>query len=134
MLWQHTSNPELGWCVTVGTLEKVEEIVKLTYQIWIEDTLDGGIARYLIEIPRYAQQEDGEILPIEWWANGVKSMLRIVIADLNHMPFNSIRPSQVRHILISTTHHPLPKLKNPDDEKWWFRPVGSKNPTHYLAG
>lgn len=153
ILWQHTAKPERGWCIAVGTLENVEEFVRAAFHIWIADTLDGGITRYLkgidgIELSRYAQgEEDQETLPVDWGANS-KEQSRPNQDHLSaHCHCNSIRLSITRpsalSVLPSSPYADLllpynttepSKVQNPDNEKWWLRPVGSKNPTHYLAG
>jgi hypothetical protein len=152
VFWRHTAKQERGWCIAVGLLEKVEGIVKLAYHIWIEDTLDGGIARFLqvvdgIELPRYARGDEDQVtLPLDWQADKGKNnpdqdyltaychckMIRLSITRPSSL---SILPSSPYSDLLFPYHatHPS-KIGNPDDEKWWLRPVGSKNPTHYLAG
>jgi hypothetical protein len=132
----------------------VEGIVKLACHIWIEDTLDGGIARYLtvidgIELLRYARgEEDRETLPIGWQADEQENInkpnqshlsahchCKAINLSITRPSALSVLPSSPYPDLLLPYHitHPS-KVENPADEKWWLRPAGSKNPTHYLAG
>ena len=154
VFWQHAARLEGGWCVAVALLDNPKEVVKLGRHIWIEDTLDGGIARYLtvidgIELPRYAREaEDRKTLLIDWQADGQKNSnepdqsylsaychCKAISLSITRPSAVSFLPSSPYPDLLFPYHitHPS-KVKNPDDEKWWLRPVGSKNPTHYLAG
>ena len=61
------------WAVFSGVLEKVDEVLNVSHHIWVEDTLDGGIADHYrtvndVVLPRYAQRATSETLPLGWKA------------------------------------------------------------------
>lgn len=143
-----------NWYVTVGALERMEGIVKTQGHIWVGSTLDGGLADYLQVVDgqenlRYTESEfqvaDGGTLPVGWRGvteeNHAPDQLS-AHCHCNAISFSITRPSSVSTQLTSpypdllfphdTT--PASKLTNPDDEKWWLRPVGLEGPTRYLAG
>jgi hypothetical protein len=151
IFFQPTTEPE-RWPIAVGLLANVTGIVQSAYHIWIEDTLDGGLARYLttidgMELPRYARGErDPETLPVDWRADKQRDArdqhhlsaychCKAIRLSITRPSARSALPSSPYPDALFPYHatHPS-KVRNPDDEKWWLRPLGSNNPTHYLAG
>ncbi|KAG6849970.1 hypothetical protein H0H93_003159 [Arthromyces matolae] len=153
ILWQ-CLEPNPKWLVAGGTLERIDGIVKNTHHIFIDDTLDGGMADNLtnidgIELSRYATSPDaGKILPLGW-KDLSTDVSQAATSDRLHAychckanAFYITRPSAASFVPFSPypdVTHPyvsLPKeaLDNTGDEKWWLRPLGSPNPTHYLGG
>ncbi|KAF9459652.1 Mss4-like protein [Collybia nuda] len=151
ILWEYTE-PN-SWCVSVGSLEMSEGIVKLTHHIWVGDTVDGGIANYLrviegYELPRYsagAREKETVPLILPVPISEAKDNQNDILAA--HCHCNAVRLSITRPSALSALPSspypdlifpyistPASKLDNPEDEKWWLRPAGVEKPTHYLAG
>lgn len=153
LFWvRRISAEELSWSVAVGALERTEGIVKPAYHIWVQDTLDGGLADHLraiddVPLIRFKEGPGSEELPSGW--NTVPSREPHTSKDLlkaycqcGAIQFAITRPSEPSFnpsvpypdLLYShrTTH--LAKLTNMKDEKWWLRPANSMLPTKYLAG
>ncbi|KAG6828565.1 hypothetical protein H0H92_007549 [Tricholoma furcatifolium] len=141
------------WCIAAGTLERTEGIIKPSQHLWLEDTLDGGLADFLpsidgVELTRCRRGDQKEVLPAGW-SNLPSAQLQPGTEDRLHAychckanSFYITRPSaasfeasspypDLSHAVITT----LPEIgRNPGDEKWWLRPAGSDKPTHFLAG
>ncbi|GLB42268.1 putative glutathione-dependent formaldehyde-activating enzyme [Lyophyllum shimeji] len=153
ILW-HYIDPE-NWCVAVGALERTEGIVKNGYHIWVGDTLDGGIADHLkvidgVELPRYtAGAEAGKVVPLGWRSPDAPENTETRSEDRLHahchcesVSFWITRPSAAPaqpsspypDLMYAYDSTPAETVANPADEKWWLRPVGAAQPTHYLAG
>lgn len=144
------------WCVSVGALERTEGIVQPGHHIWVEDTLDGGLADHLrsvgdTELPRYRRRPHTEELPIGWKGRkeSPKPTDNDAEPDALHfschcetVQFKITRPneqSRLTHAAFPDLLHPydithLAKLRNSSDVKWWLRPLGAENPTKYFAG
>ncbi|RDB27837.1 hypothetical protein Hypma_002321 [Hypsizygus marmoreus] len=141
------------WCVAVGSLEKAEGIVKNEYHIYVADTIDGGIADQIrtvdgFELPRYiGPLEEGKVVPLGWRNDGVINAKRDLETLAFHcrckaISFTVTRPSAASalpysaypDLLLPAHSTDASKVKNPDDEKWWLRPLGAEKPTKYLAG
>ncbi|KAF9459653.1 Mss4-like protein [Collybia nuda] len=139
------------WYVAVGALERAGGIVQFTGHIWVSDTLDGGTADHLSvfderKIPRYSEFPvvEGGTLPLGWRGvteNPSPDQLS-AYCHCRAISFSITRPSLESKLpsspypdfLFPHDTTPITHLGNPDNEKWWLRPVDSENPTHYLAG
>lgn len=151
ILWEYTE--PASWCVAVGSLERVEGIVKSTYHIWVGDTLDGGIANHLRiieghELPRYsAGAKQQETIPLDLSSpsaggKGRDSDILAAHCHCNAVKLSITRPSALSvlptssypDVLFAYISTPASKLENTEDEKWWLRPRGADKPTCYLAG
>lgn len=73
--------PRAYWCIAVGLLERVSGIVRVGYHIYVEDTLDGGLADHFHgakgdggELERWAGwAKTSKLLPKGWRAPGLPS-------------------------------------------------------------
>lgn len=152
ILWQY-SGAETRWCIAVGTLERVEGIVKTGYHIFVADTLDGGIADYVkvvdgLDLPRYtAEVKEGAVTPLGWKNPEIPRKKQghdhlSAYCRCNAVSFSITRPtvasafpsSPYPDLLLPYSSTPQTKIDNPDDEKWWLRPIGAEKPSRYLAG
>ncbi|KAG6866297.1 hypothetical protein C0991_006393 [Blastosporella zonata] len=154
LFWEFHDETGSKWWIASGSLERVEGIVNTTYHIWVGDTLDGGIADQIsviddIQLPRYTGNEvPNEVLPAGWRnlnANASTDQTGDRLHAYCNCKANSFfitRPSAVSalpsspypdltHAYVTT---PKDVVLNPSDEKWWLRPAGAAQPTHYLAG
>ncbi|EAU89642.2 hypothetical protein CC1G_02531 [Coprinopsis cinerea okayama7 len=140
--------------VAAGALEKVEGIVQPGYHIYVEDTMDGGLADHLrivdgVSLPRYSHGEGTIELPLGWKHQALPSDRQPTKNDklrfschCRSVQFSVSRPtllSSFPHAAYPDLLHPhdttrLAKVRNSEDSKWWLRPSGSPNPTKYLAG
>ncbi|RXW22165.1 hypothetical protein EST38_g3674 [Candolleomyces aberdarensis] len=145
------------WCVAAGALERTEGIVQPGYHIYIEDTLDGGLADHLrsighLKLPRYRLETGSEVLPLGWKAPHDQTKKQPEGHDIDSLHFachcKTLRFKITRPNAQSTLPHAafpdllypydithLAKLRNSGDVKWWLRPLNSsEQPTKYFAG
>ncbi|KAF5334614.1 hypothetical protein D9611_011934 [Ephemerocybe angulata] len=142
------------WCVAAGALERTEGIVKVGYHIWVEDTLDGGLAEHFrtvdgVDLPRYRGGAKTEQLPLGWHdltpssksLNGSDDALYFA-CHCRTLQFKVTRPnaqSYLPHSAFPDLMHPydtthLAKVRNSGDVKWWLRPLEAEHPAKYFSG
>ncbi|KAF6764096.1 hypothetical protein DFP72DRAFT_1129340 [Ephemerocybe angulata] len=139
------------WCVAAGALERTEGIVKVGYHIWVEDTLDGGLAEHFRTGGAKTEQ-----LPLGWHANAFpprdptpssKSLngsddALYFACHCRTLQFKVTRPdaqSYLPHSAFPDLMHPydtthLAKVRNSEDVKWWLRPLEAEHPAKYFSG
>ncbi|MCJ1367282.1 hypothetical protein MMC16_006414 [Acarospora aff. strigata] len=135
------------WAVATGVLDRGAELVKFGSHVWVEDTLDGGLSDWLLEVDKQT---------ILRWKQGYQTTTYLPWGD----PLRSKRqkPTTTSGKLQATCHcqgvqfhitppdensskasspwsnlltpYPSASSDNPDDVKWWLRDNGTK----YLAG
>ncbi|KAH9483467.1 hypothetical protein JR316_0002935 [Psilocybe cubensis] len=145
---------EEHWTVSVGALERTEGIINLGYHIWVGDTVDGGLAHHLRtvdgkQLTLFKEGPGSEKLPTGWTASEQPEQPGSEDDDVLHahchcgtIKFDITRPTEAStlpsapypDLLYSHSTSHLSKISNPQDEKWWLRPVDTPTPTKYLAG
>ncbi|TEB23356.1 hypothetical protein FA13DRAFT_1418703 [Coprinellus micaceus] len=142
------------WCVAAGALERTEGIVKVGYHIWVEDTLDGGLADHFRtlegeDLPRYRRGPKSDEIALRWRSETLNQTPNSTNDDTLHISchcqsnqYKITRPNFESYLPYSAYPdllHPhdiahLSKVRNSADVKWWLRPLGSSHPTKYFAG
>jgi len=114
------------WLIMSGTLDKVEGITYATDHIFVEDTLDGGLADHFRtdngkEVKRYEGWIGSKEIPIGWKSDKIKDK-----PDVEKLPFFC-------HCKAIQLHLTRVKEKNEDKDYWLGLGEKEGDPIKYMA-
>ncbi|KAK9781343.1 hypothetical protein SCARD494_14116 [Seiridium cardinale] len=150
---------DIAWMATTGVVsERLDTASDMEYEDGeradleytkhcnLESTKDGGLAPWIDEVagrklklysdfgagregfyPIVSASDQGTVLPASCRCGTVK--FHITPPDVGSRGPRSNFPD-----LMIPYHTQSPEIKNPNDVKWWLRPVNMDSPTKYLAG
>ncbi|KAF9050428.1 Mss4-like protein [Panaeolus papilionaceus] len=125
------------WTISTGSLERTEGIVKVGYHAFVKDTKDGGLTKHYrtlngTEIPRYAQEDPKETLPIDWKDEGLSALQKKYEGTIQ-------AHCHCRKISLHLSRPNQEECK--DAAKWWLVPGADDSsyqtgykPPRFIAG